>query len=428
MKKNIFLIGFLLLFLLPLSSSGQESTLLHFMKQSPQSLHSNPANLTIDSTTRYYFGIPFFSNISIDLNSSFAYSDLFLRNMNTDSIFLNRDVINRLGDKSRIAEDVSYELLSFGIAFGKSNMITFSLSSKAFTSVGVPKDLAVLLFDGNIPGETLGVQTNVNGSAYVEAALGFSRRLNDNWTLGLRAKYLLGIANAYADNMQASIYTGTDNYGMTMSSDARVETSYVNWQEDPFRNYGAGFDLGLCYKTPIPGLEVSLSMIDWGWINWSTNRRTYTSHVNNGAYTFNGLTDLNGSFEAVLDTLSKVFNYKETTGGDSYVASLPGKIYAGLSYNLTPQDKFGFLFSTRALHNFERTTFGVMYSRQIGNWCTVAAGNNFMIDRLFNPSLAVLFEAGVCQWHLAVENLSNFYVKDVQSANIQIGMTINVHK
>ncbi len=124
--------------------------------------------------------------------------------------------------------------------------------------------------------------------------------------------------------------------------------------------------------------------------------------------------------------MKEAFKFEESETGRAYSSSLPGKIFLGASYNLTKDDKFGFLFSTRALHNFQRTTFTLMYNRQVGNWFSVAAGNNFSMSKLFNPSLAILLRLKGFQFHIAAENLSSFNVKDLRTVSFQFGMNIAV--
>ncbi len=422
MKKYILLLSISVVFSAQLLA--QESTLMHFMHWSPVSMRSNPVNL--EDTTRYYLGIPFLSNINASLRSPFSYSDAIYRNPQNDSLHINHNIVDQLTANSNMSVDVAYELISFGIRFREDNMITFSLSAKTFGTFFIPKDAVSFILDGNTPGQTIAVDGDVNATAYVEAALGYTRRIDDNWKVGGRVKYIAGLANAFGKNMRASIYTNEENYGMTMKSDAFVQTSYLDPSNGIFSNSGAGFDLGASYKTPIEGLKVDLSLVDWGWISWNSKLKSYRSFVKNGAYTFNGLNGLDDSFDAVLDTLKEVFKFEESENTGAYTSTLPGKIFLGASYNLTAQDKFGFLFSTRALQNFKNTTFTLMYNRQVGQWFSVAVGNNFMLDKVFNPSLALLFRAKGFQFHIAAENISNYNVKDMTGFNIQFGMNIAV--
>jgi hypothetical protein len=322
--------------------------------------------------------------------------------------------------------DIHYELLSFGVRFREDNMITFSLSAKAFGTFLFPKDVATLLVEGNTPGGTLSIDSDVNASAYVEAALGYSRIIDKNWKVGARVKYLAGLANAYSDNVGISIATNADDYSLKLSSDALLRTSVM--EDNPFRNSGVAFDAGVYYKSPVKGLAFSFSLVDWGYIQWNSDRKAFRSEVKNGVYDFKGITDVkDNDMNAILDTLENVLEFNEIDNPDAYTSPLLGKIFFGAAYDISKHDKVGFLFSTRALQHFSRTTFSLMYSRSVGNWFTVAAGNNFMTQKLFNPSLALHFRAGSFQLHIVGENISSFYLKDVSTANIQFGMSIAVY-
>jgi hypothetical protein len=424
MNKNILHTAYCILFLLaPVAQiTAQESALLHFMRQSPQSLRTNPANLS--DTVKFFMGIPFLSNINADLNLGFSHSDALYRDTD-DSLRINKDIVNQLTKSSRMGLDFNYELLSFGVRFREDNMITFSLSAKAFGTFLFPKDVATLLVDGNKPGEALSIDSDVNASAYVEAAVGYSRIIDKHWKVGARVKYLAGLANAYSDKVMVSVATA-DDYSLRLSSDALLRTAVL--EKNPFQNSGMAFDAGVYYKSPVKGLDFSFSLIDWGYIQWNSERKAFRSEVKNGVYEFKGITDVeNSDVDAILDTLKNVLEFNEIDNPDAYASPMLGKIFFGATYDLSKHDKLGFLFSTRALQHFSRTTFSFMYSRSVGNWFTVAAGNNFMTHKLFNPSLALHFRAGNFQLYLVGENISSFYLKDISTANIQFGMNIAVH-
>jgi hypothetical protein len=427
MKKNIILVALSFFLLTPaLQTMAQESTLLHFMRQSPQSLRTNPANLS--DTTKFFMGIPFLSNINVDFNLGFAYSDAIYRDAK-DSLRINRSIVDQLTKSSRMGLDFNYELLSFGVRFREDNMITFSLSAKAFGTFLFPKDVATLLVEGNSPGGALSIDSDVNAAAYVEAALGYSRVIDKHWKVGVRVKYLAGIANAYSDELKIGIATDSTDYSLALSSNALLRTATLDFEKDnPFENSGLGFDAGVYYKSPVKGLEFSFSLVDWGYIQWNSERKAFQSEVKNGVYEFKGITDVaDNNVNAILDTLKEVLEFNEIDNPDAYTSPLPGKIFLGASYDMSKYDKVGFLFSTRALQKFSRTTFSLMYSRRVGNWFTVAAGNNFMTHKLFNPSLALHFRTGNFQFHIVGENISSFYLKDISTANIQFGMNIAIY-
>jgi hypothetical protein len=343
-------------------------------------------------------------------------------------LHINQDIMNRLKKSSRLGFDVNYELLSFGVRLREDNMITFSLSAKAFGTLLFPKDFAALLIKGNVPGETLSIESEVNASAYVEAALGYSRIINENVKVGVRVKYLAGLANVYGDDLKASITTDPEDYSLKLSSKALVRATILDFEDDnPLKNSGLGFDVGAYYKSPVKGLEFSLSLIDWGYIQWNSKGTAYQSKVENGEYVFKGISIKEDDMNAILDTLEDVLGFKEQDNPEPYTSPLPGKIFFGATYDFSAYDTFGFLFSTRALQRFSRTTFSLMYSRAVGNWFTVAAGNNVMLQKLFNPCLAVHFRLGSFQFHIAGENLSSFNLKNISTANIQFGMNISIY-
>jgi hypothetical protein len=401
--------------------AAQESTLLHFMRNSPQSLRSNPANLS--DTVRHFVGIPFLSNINLDLNLPFSLGDALTRHAN-DSLYLNQNFPDKLHSKNPLGLDVNYELVSFGIRFKEKNMITFSLAAKAYGALDFPKSLASLVFNGNTPGSSIVAEPDVNAAAYLEAALGYSRIIDENWKVGFRVKYLVGAASVYGKDMRFSMYTDPNDYSLKFETNAMVQTSVLD-PDDLFANAGFGFDAGVYYKSPIKGLDFSLSFIDWGYIQWNGGITAY--QTNSVPYEFKGFSDVaNTSIESLKDTIMTLFSLDSVPNPSSYSTPLPGKIFFGASYDITHYDKVGFLFSTRAMHNFDRTTFSLMYSRSVGKWLTVSVGNNFLLSRLFNPSAGMNLRFGNFQLYLVAENITAFNVKDMSAVNLQFGMNVTL--
>ncbi|MDR0581500.1 MAG: DUF5723 family protein [Prevotellaceae bacterium] len=401
-------------------AAAQESTLMSFMRQSPQALRTNPAGLS--DSVRWFMGIPFlFSHLGIDLDAGIAYGDAIQRNAD-NSLQINPKIADKIAD-ARTMFNFNYELLSFGFRFQKKHMITLSLSAVADASFLLPGELATLVVKGNTPGESLSITSEINAAAYVEAALGYSFTVNKNWKAGLRVKYLQGGANVFGKNLHATINTDPNDYKMTLTADAQANVAYVDAVESALDNSGMAFDAGIYYNTPVPGLSVGVSMVDWGWIEWTANPKIYEAKMQDGNFEFAGLTSLDDDFDRIIDTLTNVFDFKDRNG-KAYSTPLPGKIYVSAAYNLTKNDKFGFLFSTRALDSFSRTTFTLMYNRSVGNWFSVSVGNNFMTTKIFNPSIALNLRGGAFQFYVAAENISSFNPARTRTANIQFGMNL----
>ena len=210
---------------------------------------------------------------------------------------------------------------------------------------------------------------------------------------------------------------------MTLTADAKAKVAYIDDPAAATDNRGMAFDAGIYYNTPLEGLSVGVSMTDWGWIDWKSNPKIYEATMLNDNFEFAGLTDLKGDFDQIIDTLKNVFDFKDRDG-KAYRSLLPGKIYVSATYDLTKNDKFGFLFSTRALDSFSRTTFTLMYNRSVGRWFSVAVGNNFMTTKIFNPSIALNLRGGAFQFYVAAENIASFNPARTRTLNLQFGMNL----
>ncbi|MDR0428359.1 MAG: DUF5723 family protein [Dysgonamonadaceae bacterium] len=416
MKKIIYISLFL--FVLSGQAIAQESTLMSFMRQSPQSLRTNPANLS--DSVRWYMGMPLLlSPFKLDLDLGVRYSDVISRRAD-NSLVVNPDIVDALSS-ARMLMGFNYELFSFGVRFQQRHMVTFSLSAVGDVSFLFPSDLATLLVKGNTAGKQLSIETEVNASAYMETALGYTFAINKDWKVGARTKLLSGAANAYGKNLYATMDTDPVDYKMLLNTNALVKTSYVDNPGDIFNNAGFAFDAGAYYQTPIKELNVGLSFVDWGWINWNSNLQFYEAKTQGDGFEFAGLSDTDTDLSEIADTLKNVFKFSEMPG-KSYRTTLPGKVFVSATYDFSPNEKLGFLFSTRALDSFSRTTFTLMYNRSVGDWLVVAAGNNFMTTKLFNPSIALNFKAKAFQFYIAAENISSFEAINSRTLNVQLGM------
>ncbi len=418
MKKYIYIVILCALITgFATQATAQESTLMSFMRHSPQSLHTNPANL--HDTVKWFMGIPLLGRINVDFDAGIAYDDAIIRRPD-DSLVINPGIVDALSS-ARTMFAFNYDIFSLGVRFQKKHMVYLSLSAVADGSFLLPDDLATLLVKGNTPGERLSIESEVNASAYAAAALGYSYSINKDWKAAVRLKYLAGAANAYGKDLSATVYTDPNDYTMRLNANALVKTSVFDG--DPFANTGFAIDGGVHYNSPIQGLSFGLSFIDWGWIDWTSKPTFYEAKVADGGFEFGGITGIDSDFDHVIDTLKSVFEFEDYDGA-AYRTNLPGKIFFNATYDLTKNDRFGFLFSTRALDNFSRTTFTLMYSRSVGSWFNIAVGNNFMSTKLFNPSMAINLRAKAFQFFVAVENFSSFQVRSSRTLNLQLGMNL----
>ncbi|MDR1680174.1 MAG: DUF5723 family protein [Prevotellaceae bacterium] len=427
--------GMLLFAVATLSQSAyaQESTLMHFMPQSPQSLHTNPANLSDDVQWFMNF-FPVLGGIHVDANLDVSHSDL-LQRLPDNALQVKPSAVDKIGSSARLMAGLNLELITFGFKVHPKHMITFSTSTVADISLRLPGDAAKLLILGNTPGEQLDFRVDANAIAYLETALGYSFSINEAWKVGARAKLLLGAANIYVNNMRATLDTDPTDYSMRLRMNALGQTSNIETiSDDPmklldhlFDNTGFAFDFGIRYNTPVEGLSLAFSAVDWGWINWKSDLKFHEANLTNDEFIFAGLNSLDGNFDQITDTLGNLFDFEERAG-TSYRTPLPGKLYLSAAYNLTPDDKFGLLFGTRAMDNFSRTTLTLMYNRSVGKWLSVSLGNNFMLSKVFNPSLAINLRGGAFQFFISAENISSVSATTARTVGVHLGFNLTFNR
>ncbi|MDR1405772.1 MAG: DUF5723 family protein [Prevotellaceae bacterium] len=404
--------------------AAQESGLLHFMNTTPQALRSNPANFP-DSMVMY-FGVPLLSNISAGAGSPIAWSDIFTHR--TDSLYFNRNIANLMPDDSHIFADFNYDIFTFGRRFNKKHYITLGLAAKGYGNAGIPKDIVNLLIYGNAAfvKQPLVLDASFFGITYGELALGYGYRAHKNLTLGGRIKLLGGVAGGYSESIKATLATNPDTYDLTGTTDILFKTA----QGNIFENIGLGVDAGLYFKTPLQGLELGLSFIDWGFIRWGGNVTEHEGVKNNQSVSFTGITDITSGgdmMKAFVDTLKNQVKLDEHDGA-SFRTRLPGRMLVSVSYNVSPGDRFGLLFRTDALQGFSNSGITIMYNRLISDWFSVSAGNNFIFDLgAFNPGIAMNFTASTFQFYVTVENFSSVYLRNMNGIRLQLGMAIALY-
>ena len=385
-KTNKIAAALLLALAAPATSMAQNSLRsAYFTEGYTYRHHLNPAF----AGERNYVSMPLIGlgNFNIGLQSTVGVSD-FIHKLPDGSLttFLNEAVdanefLDGLKKRNRMNLDFDMTLLSFGFhRWGGFN--TFDLSIKSGTRMNLPKDLFAFAKMGQSGATTynledMGFFTN----NYAEIAIGHSRKILDNLTVGAKVKFLLGIYNAdfHVNHMQLTLsderwaVSGqgefssagivdiptklkekTDN-GQTVQEE---ELDFDNIEMgDPIGGFGMAFDLGATYKVR-EDLELSLALLDLGWISYkNATKATMAAEP----WSFEGFTNVpfdsdnpgnNISIEDQIDDLEDeledLFQMK-AQGKDKHTKALGATLNIGALYTFPYYDKlkFGFLESTR---------------------------------------------------------------------------------
>ncbi|MEG1607013.1 MAG: DUF5723 family protein [Mucinivorans sp.] len=325
-----------------------------------------------------YVGIPIIGSFNIGLNSNVGLAN-FLFPTNTGlTTFLSSsvsgaDFLSALDSKNRIAADIQTSILAGGFwAWGGYN--TVDVNFKSFTNANIPYEMFDFLKSGmsSAQGNTYKME-NIMASTnnYIDIAFGHSRKIGDKWTVGVKVKFVLGMANVQANiNRLDATLTG-DKWlidmqgqldvsapGAVFKTNDKGDVSSVDLMKKPFGEglgYGAAIDFGATFK-PSERFTISLAVIDLGFISWG---KSYRASNHDQQFLFDGFSNiavgpdgtglpLDKQLTSLKDDLSNLIKFKPTDGAISNTRMLRTTINLGVEYNLVPEKfSFGLLATAR---------------------------------------------------------------------------------
>ncbi len=287
--KIIFstIIGFLLFSTI----NAQQVNTLYFLENVPVRHSFNPA---IQPLSSFYLSLPVIGNTQFNVgNNSFMASSLNLS---------RADLFASIKPTTLLNTDVDINLLGFGFRTHRSYW-NFTLTSKSTVNLAIPKDMFKLGIFGNVnivdgvaqldnniyDFSNFGVHTN----SYLEAALGYSKQIDEKWSYGVKLKYLhgLGSANLQFDSFlyNAGITKWELNSSITANTDIPdLENLTINSLIKP-AGVGGAADFGVTFR-PNEKLFFGAAVTNLGMLKWSKAPVNYNATID---YTLNNIANFN---------------------------------------------------------------------------------------------------------------------------------------
>lgn len=383
MKRSIKYMAAALVMASALPVTAQELRTSYFMETSNFRHQMNPALLD-DSYVSVLMG-----NINIGLTGNIGAKDFIYKTSELPGFsnpygyeyttFMNPEVnaaqfLGGLSDKNRLDTYLNYNLFSVGFkAFGGTNLVELNLRSN--TNVTLPKELFEFAKTTGAKEQYDLSGIGVRTQNYMELALGHSHRINPQWKVGGKMKFLIGAA--YADFQTENLNVTMNGNQWGIQGKANLKASILESQlthsgkPDPATNrpkvdglddvafglpgFGVAFDLGATYK-PIEDLTVSLGLTDLGFISWKNTKHASSA----GEWTFDGFQNiyagsgeeegnkLDDQFESLGDDLEELFSVYDD-GEKTATQALAATLNIGAEYTLPAYRKlrFGFLYTSR---------------------------------------------------------------------------------
>ncbi len=460
-----------------LCTVNAQTNTFYFMDEVPMRNSMNPAFLP---NTSFYFDFVFLPNLYLGVgNNSFTMKD-FLINQNGQTVTALHPSLNvddfykHIKKTTSLDMEFQLNLLSFGFRFKERNYITFDMDVKLNGATYIPKDLFKLGLYGTP--EEFGInrfdfsQLGVEAALYSEVGVGYMRRINDQWTVGGKLKFLMGYAgvtskvntlelNASQDawtvnadaNVHASLplsYTtkadGTINFNTFGLYKQENDTSsidvnkYLGLLYQP-AGYGGAIDLGVTYE-PIKHLVVSAGITDLGFIYWHKNM---ISGSMKGAYSFTGVNYEVGDsidFSKITEEVGNSFAFK-TADSSPFTQMLRANANVGVEYGIL-ENKISFGVLSRTRFNAQRVSEEVTVAANFRplDWLKAYLSYSFINSRWNNVGLGLNLRAGMfnmfiaadyipCSWAQVTMDAGSNAIPlpyNTQRVNLQMGMSWNL--
>ncbi len=431
MKKLIFtLFGLGLGF----SALAQSDLTLYNFNAIPQVHHTNPA---YPQQTKWYIGLPALSGFSTHYhNSGFSPADIFEKgtdiNQNLETLSNNLDENSQLNLNNRI------ELLGVGFKTGK-GFVTLGALQQIDFKMDLPYQLFQILFSGRRSITNLDLNTfDLEVMNRTDLYLGYQHKfLNEQLTLGVKAKYVFVQTHAYIDRMNLSL-RNDGNYNVRAVSDILVRTSgpsaFESFDDEEILdiampdNRGLIFDFGAHYKIN-DKFDVSASFLDLGSITYNSYNRDYVSE---GEYEFEGIEfdlsedDFSDASSAAADSLEEAFNFQELDG-NTYSRSLMNRAFVSFNYNLSPKHSFGALFHTRIWNGEMYNDYSVNYVGRVSRTFQFTAAYSMINGTMHNIGAGFDLKLGAFQLYLMTDNALAADYAVVQTTNLRFGINFTFY-
>ena len=295
--------------------------------------------------------------------------------------------LGNLPDMNRLDMNIRDRVFSLGNYF-RGGFWSLDLSVRSESNITIPKEFFALtktLATGAYDIAGLGFESN----NYVEASLGYTFPVLDDFTIGIRGKALLGLAHISAQLNKANITIGADQYSADLAGTINTNVAGYNFEGltgevgfDQFLGYATDFshfspndissigfalDAGIEWTLFDEQLRISAAVTDLGFTAWAP-QSTYCGEISNVGFTFKGF-DI-ATNQVIFTTPDKIT--MQTAGSEEAVEGdikqqLHTNYIVGLEYNLLG-DAIGL--------------GAVWYGKQYGEELT----NQFVVAATFRPT------------------------------------------
>lgn len=399
MKKIISILAAVAVTLMTAEPLVAQLRTSYFMNGSMQRYEMNPAL----SPLRGYFAIPVAGELNTSLETNFLSADnFFFPNGDNNGVvtYMHKsvsaeDFLNKLPDLNTFELGLNDQIFGMGNYF-RGGFWSIGLRLRSETNVDIPKDFFALtktLSQGTYDISGMGIESN----NFVEASLGYTFPVQDVFTLGFRAKVLVGLAHVSAKIDQLTVEIGEEAYRAEMAGTVNANVTGFNFNEiegettvdsflghvTNFKNFnpsninsiGFAVDAGIEWTFKDEQIRLSAAINDLGFNAWNANS-AFCASVDNIVFAFEGY-DLESN--KVKFESPESISLTPTAVLENNKAKLHSSIVVGCEYNfLGDVIGVGALWNKKLYDNRQWNSIGGAVTLRPTTWLTASASYSWV--------------------------------------------------
>jgi hypothetical protein len=416
---------------------GQTS--VSFQHLGNATFQNNLINPSLIPEGKLFIGLPVLSGIHVNVNNKVSYNEAFTKESDRTLVNVSK-MKDNLQRQNMLSSKVSINLLHIGYRFDSGPLLSFTANERVEVDFLYPKEMLDYIFisgNNNYLNDDIKVsKIGLRATHFREYGLGLAAPVNDQLTVGIRGKFLVGFANvSVPGNAKAILRSDGEAFQLSAEwKNAQYRTSGLDiYQgEDGFDdgdltshlimngNTGFAIDLGGTYRLN-RYYTITGSIVDIGFINWKENIRNEVLTDTSFLYSGVDIAELDDIEQTLEDSL---FNKFETTENNNpYKSWLPVTAHGSWIYHYSAQMDFYVTAGTRLVQRQLKMLYGGGVTYKFGKAFTASASATKLPQQFFNLGAAFTAKAGPVQLYMAADQIVNFSVPDAKAIDYRFGMS-----
>lgn len=393
--KRILILIVAAITLVGVDFASAQSRNSYFMEGSYFRNELNPAL----APTRGFINLPLMSGVGMNVTTNFLSVDNFLYQREGQVVTALHNTVSadeflgKLPAQNKLSADMKTNLFSLGF-YSKKSFWTFGVDANVDADLALSSDIFKALKTLGNGSYDLG-STALSANAYLDVFLGTSFRVHKNVNLGIKFKFLVGIANVGADFTQLSADVTPESVVGQLRGTWRANAVFIDKREfkkgeeismDAFKmtdlsyvlqdmkSFGAAIDLGTEVRLLDDHLKISAAITDLGFIKWSE-----ASHIAGAAeadFYYEGFDFETQEVKMDGDFTLPVYDPSDNKG---YSSMLNFSVNAGVEYNfLNNHIAIGLLSHTKFCNTLTYSELTASVNFRPTNWLSATVSHTFL--------------------------------------------------